>query len=54
VGEKVLMAVAEANVSLATDLPKYQLLFAIKVNGAVARDFTHPHSALVGRVAQSV
>jgi hypothetical protein len=42
--EKVLMSVAEANVSLATDLPKYQLLFTIKGIGAVARDFIHPHS----------
>jgi hypothetical protein len=42
-GGKVLISVAEANVSLATDLPKYQLLFTIKGSGAIARDFTHPH-----------
>jgi len=44
VGEKVLMSEAEENVSLVTDLPKYQLLFTIKGSGALARDFTHPHS----------
>ena len=35
-GGKALMSVAEGNVSLATDLPKYQLLFNIKGKGAVA------------------
>jgi len=44
VGRKVLTSLAEANVSLATDLPKYQLLFTVKGFGSVARDFTHPHS----------
>jgi hypothetical protein len=44
VGKKVLLAAAEGNVSLAADLPKYQLLFTIKCIGEVARDFTHPHS----------
>jgi hypothetical protein len=43
-GEKVLMSVAEGNVSLTTDLPTYQLLFTIKVIGALAHDFTHLHS----------
>jgi hypothetical protein len=51
VGEQVLMAVTGVNVSLASDLPKYLLHFTIKGNDAVARDFTHPHSPPVGRVA---
>jgi len=50
VGEKVLMAAPEANVSSATVLTKYLLLFAIKGSKAVARNFTHPHSPPVGRV----
>jgi len=36
------MSVAEGNVSLATDLPKCQLLFTIKGNGAVASDLYPP------------
>ena len=38
------MSVAETSVNLDADLPKYQLLFAIKRIGALARDFTQPHS----------
>ena len=37
------MSVAVANVSLVTDLPKYQMFFTINGFGAVASDFTHPH-----------
>jgi hypothetical protein len=43
-GGKVLMSVAERNISLATDLPKYELFLTINVIGALARNFTYLHS----------
>ena len=42
VGGKAPMSVAEGNVSLATELPKYQLPFSIKDIGAVARMILQP------------